>query len=182
MPATIITIAMITFLVEENKPLSQNFYDSCINTIQFHQLSCSCGHSGCLSIHGYYKRRVKTHEGSFMLVVCRVRCSECGKTHALLPSSIVPYSQISLVCCCQIISAFIGSGSINSVCEDYPEVDENNVKSVILRYRKHWKERLLSWNIKLEPVRLLVLACFSHYSAQFMQIHRTVNRIHPKPT
>ena len=181
-PATIITNSMITFLAEEYNPLSQSFYDSCINSIQFHQLSCSCGHSGCLNVHGYYRRKVKTHEGSFLLVVCRVKCSVCGKTHALLPSSMVPCSQIPLVCCCQVISAFVDGKNINSVCEDYPQVDENNVKSIILRYRKHWKERLLSWHIKLEPVRALIPACFSHYSVPFMQIRRTVNRIHPKTT
>lgn len=173
---------MITFLVEENNPLSQSFYNSCINNLQFHQLSCSCGHSGCLNVHGYYKRKVKTHEGSFMLAVCRVKCSECGKTHAVLPSSIVPYSQIPLVCCCQVISSLNGGGNINSVCDDYPEVDENNVKSIIRRYRRHWKERLLSFRISLKPVRDLVTACFSHYSLQFMQIHRTVNQVHPKTT
>ena len=173
---------MITFLVEENNPLSQNFYDFCINSIQFHQLTCSCGHSGCLSIHGYYQRKVKTHEGSFMLNVCRVICSECGRTHAILPSSIVPYSQIPLACCCQIISEYNQKSDINSVCEDYPEVDENNVKSVIRRYLKHWKQRLRSEYILLFPVRDLILKCFSHYSAQFMQIHRTINLLHLKTT
>jgi hypothetical protein len=97
---------MITLLVEENNPLSQSFYDYCINSLQFHQLTCSCGRSGCLNIHGYYQRKVKTHDGSFILTVCRVICSECGRTHAILPSSIVPYSQIPLACCCQIISDF----------------------------------------------------------------------------
>ena len=173
---------MITFLTEENNPLSQNFYDSCINSLQFHRLSCSCGHSGCLGIHGYYQRKVKTQNGSFLLVVCRVRCSVCGRTHALLPSSLVPYSQIPLVCCCQVISSLSTGGDINSVCEDYPEVDENNVKSIIRRYRRYWKERLLSHRIDLTPVRTLILACFSHYSVQFMQIHRTANLLFPKTT
>lgn len=169
---------MITFLVEENNPLSQNFYNSCLNSLQFHQFSCSCGHSGCLNIHGYYKRRVKTHEGSFWLVVCRVKCSVCGKTHAILPSSLIPYSQIPLVCCCQVISDLCSSSNINSVCENYPEIDENNVKSIIRRFQKHWKQRLLSFRINIDPVRELVLACFSHYSVQFLQIHKTANRIY----
>lgn len=173
---------MITFFVEENNPLSQSIYDSCVNSIQIHQLTCSCKHSGCLHIHGYYKRKVKTHVGSFMLAVCRLKCSECGKTHALLPSSIIPYSQIPLVCCCQIISSFLASKNVNSVCENYTDVDENNVKSVIRRYRKYWKERLLAFHISLAPVRDLVLACFSHYSLQFLQIRRTVNLTHSKTT
>ena len=173
---------MITFLAEENNPFSQSYYDSCINSIQFHQLSCSCGHSGCLHIHGYYKRKVKTTDGSFMLAVCRLKCSLCGKTHALLPSSLVPYSQIPLVCCCQIISSFHKSGNVNAVCRDYPDVDENNVKAIVRRYRKYWAERLLSFRLSFTPIRELVLSCFLHYSLQFMQIRRTANRIHRKTT
>ena len=173
---------MITLLVEENNPLSQSFYDYCINSLQFHQLTCSCGRSGCLNIHGYYQRKVKTQDGSFILTVCRVICSECGRTHAILPSSIVPYSQIPLSCCCQIISDFNNGNDINSACEDYPDVDENNVKSVISRFLKHWKQRLISENIHLFPLRALIHACFSHYSTQFMQIKRTVNLLHLKTT
>lgn len=173
---------MITFLVEENNPLSQNFYNSCINSLPFHQLTCSCGHSGCLNIHGYYKRKVKTREGSFMLSVCRVICSECGCTHALLPSSLVPYSQIPLVCCCQILSDYHHQKNVNTVCNDYPEVDENHVKSVIRRYLLHWRQRILSECIPLSPLRALITGCFAHYSAQFLQIHRTVNLIHLKTT
>ena len=173
---------MITFFVEENNPLSQNFYDSCVSSIQLHQLTCSCKHSGCLHIHGYYKRKVKDHSGFFILNVCRLICSECGKTHALLPSSIVPYSQISLVCCCQILHSFHVSENVNSICRDYPDIDENNVKSVIRRYLKYWKERLCAFRISLAPIRDLVIACFSHYSLQFLQIRRTVNLIHPKTT
>ena len=173
---------MITFLVEENNPLSQNFYDLCINSLQFHQLTCSCGRSGCLNIHGYYQRKVKTNEGSFMLNVCRVICSECGRTHAILPSSVVPYSQIPLVCCCQIISDHNHGNDINSVCDDYPEVDENNVKSIIRRYIKHWEQRLASERILLSPLRDLVLKCFSYFSTQFMQIKRTANLLHLKTT
>ena len=173
---------MITFLTKENNPLSQNFYDSCVNSLQFHQLICSCGHSGCLTIHGYYKRKVKTTDGAFMLSICRVRCSECGKTHALLPSSLIPYSQIPLVCCCQVISAFCSGDDIIAACNDYPLVDENNVKSIVRNYRRHWKERLLSFRISLDPVRSLILSCFAHYSAQFLQIRRTVNQLHLNTT
>ena len=173
---------MITFFVENCNHLSQDFYDSFLNRLQFHRLKCSCGHSGCLTVHGYYKRKVKAHGGSFMLTVCRVICSECGKTHAILPSSIVPYSQLPLVCQCLIIAACRNGCDATTICEEYPDVDENNIKHVIRNYRRHWKERLLSVGISLLPATLLVRECFAHYSAQFMQIHRTVNTFFSNPT
>lgn len=173
---------MITFLSEGNNPLSQKSYDSFLISLQFHQLTCSCGHSGCLHVHGYYKRKVKELIGSFMLRVCRVKCSECGKTHSILPSSLIPYSQLPLVCCCRIASALDNCTNVNSVCDEYPDVDENNVKSVIRRYRRHWKQRLLSERIRLNPIKALIISCFTHYSIQFMQVHRTVNRIYLNTT
>lgn len=87
---------MITIFVRDCNQISQSFYDSVIYDLQLHQLTCSCSHSACLSVHGYYKRTVKLSSGAIRLRVCRVKCSECGATHALLLSSMVPYSQTFL--------------------------------------------------------------------------------------
>ena len=76
-------------------PLNQKDYDDILSSIQFHQLTCTCGHSACLSVHGYYLRGLKTPDGIIRLRICRLRCHECRRTHALLPSLIVPYSQVS---------------------------------------------------------------------------------------
>lgn len=84
---------MITIFVPDCNQISQSFYDSVIFDLQLHQLTCSCSHSACLSVHGYYWRSVKLPSGTLRLRVCRVKCSECGTTHALLLSSIVPFSR-----------------------------------------------------------------------------------------
>ena len=47
---------MITLSTDFCNPISQDFYDDLLSSIQFHRLSCSCGLSGCLKIHGYYTR------------------------------------------------------------------------------------------------------------------------------
>ena len=41
---------MITLFVEENNPLTPNFYNDLINSLQLHQLKYPCGHSGSLYI------------------------------------------------------------------------------------------------------------------------------------
>ena len=68
---------MITVLVNENNPISQDFYDSVINSLQLHRIFCSCGHAGCLHIHGYYTRHVKTPAGTVILRILRLKCAEC---------------------------------------------------------------------------------------------------------
>ena len=97
---------MITLFVEENNPMTPTFYNNLIAALQFHRLICPCGHSGSLSIHGYYYRSVKTAQGLLRFRICRVICSCCGHTHALLLSSMVPYSRISLADHVSIISGF----------------------------------------------------------------------------
>ncbi len=87
---------MITLFVEKNNTLTQKFYNDLISNLQLHKLTCTCGKSGCLLVHGYYKRSIKVPSGKIHFRICRVKCAFCGKTHALLPSSIVPYSQLPL--------------------------------------------------------------------------------------
>lgn len=111
---------MITISVDFCNPISQKIYDDVINSLQFHRLSCPCGHSGCLSIHGYYDRTVKSGESDLRLHVCRVICSVCRHTHALLLSSIVPYSQISLPDQVDIIEHAASDGDFSSIMGPLP--------------------------------------------------------------
>jgi len=175
-------ILMITISVDICNPISQDFYDKTINNLQFHQLTCSCGLSGCLTIHGYYDRRVKSEDSFIHLHICRVRCSLCGITHALIPASIVPYSQISLPDQIRIISCDRRSGDFTPIMDSTPSIDENNISSVIRRYIHHWRQRLLSENISLSISLDFVHRCLTSFSRQFMQIRRTPNILFFKPT
>ena len=173
---------MITVFLKKCNPISQSFYDSIISRLQFHQLRCSCGHSACLTVHGYYKRSVKLPSGTVRLRICRVKCSECGVTHALLLSSMVPYSQILLSDQQRICSDYEDGRSVNRICEDNPSIDENNVKSILRNYRLRWREMLRSLSISLFPLADLIRSCFSNYSSQFLQIHRAVNTLFSNTT
>ena len=117
---------MITITVPFDNPLNQKTYENIINSLQFHQLQCTCGHSGCLTIHGYYTRSLKKDDSGIPLSICRVRCSHCGRTHALLPSLLVPYSQVSLQDQISIISSYEASGDYEEIMAGTPSVDENH--------------------------------------------------------
>lgn len=164
---------MIIVFVEDYNNFSQDYYNSVIDSLQLHQLTCTCGHSGCLCVHAYYSRSVFTPDGLVTIRICRVRCEFCGKTHALLLSSIVPYDRISLSDQYDIICAYEDGTDTDAVCDANNCIDENNVKSVILRYRRFWRQRLRSESIGLVPFASLVRGCLSVYCLQFMQIHPT---------
>ncbi len=173
---------MITVFVDNYNPISQKFYDNTINGLPFFQLSCSCGHSGCLTIHGYYNRSVKSGTSSIRLKVCRVRCSLCGRTHALMLSSMVPYSSVPLVEQINIISHSLSDSDFSSIMDTTPSIDESCVRSIIRRYRMHWLQRILSENISLCHISGLVQRCFSCFRRQFMQIKNTPNILFLTPT
>lgn len=164
---------MILISVKDYNQFSQDYYDSVINNLPFHQLKCSCGHSACLSIHAYYTRSVFLPDGIYPLRICRVRCSACGRTHALLLSSLVPYDRISLLDQHTVICAYEDGTDRNAVCDQNPTIDENNVKAIIRRYTHFWLQRLLSESIRLREISSLIRNCFSFYSMQFMQIRGT---------
>lgn len=166
---------MITIFVEENNPLTPNFYNNLINSLQFHRLTCTCGHSGCLSVHGYYTRSLKTPAGKLPFRICRVICSCCHHTHALLPSSMVPYSLVSIEEHIDIISSHEDGKGWESLMEHNPSIDESNCRYIIRSFLLHWKQRILSEKITLTDRTVLIHDCFSAFARQFMQIHCTPN-------
>ena len=176
------TFTMITIETENYNYISQDFYDNVINSIDLNQIPCTCGLSGSLIFYGSYKRKVQLQDRVIVLTIARVRCSACGHTHALLLSSIVPYSQIPTVVQVVTITALENGVSIESVLDKQCCVDESNLRSIIRSYRLHWKERLRSERIALTPFPLLIRQCFSYFSRSFMQIKNTRNKLFSAPT
>lgn len=168
---------MITIISDKINISNQTSYDLLINSVNINQLKCSCGHCGTLIRHACYNRRIKLPGGILVILnIVRVKCSHCGKTHALIPSSIVPYSQILLndhICIC---TNYINNISQQKIMTDNPLIDESNISYIIHNFNKHWVHRLAAFSISLIlNIRELVNKCFSLCSRQFMQIKCTIN-------
>ena len=174
---------MITIFNTTFNTLSQNYYDKTIDSLHFHRLTCSCGHSACLNKHAYYYRFIKTPLGKIRLRICRVKCSLCGTTHALLLAEMVPYSQIPLISQIYIArESMTASPDYSSVMAANPEIDESNIASVLRQFNRFWKERLLSQGISLADHNDLVHQAFAFFRRQFMQIKCTPNILFFIPT
>ena len=173
---------MITITVPFDNPLNLKTYENLINTLQFHQLQCTCGHSGCLTIHGYYTRSLKKDDSEITLSIFRVKCSHCGKTHALLPSQIVPYSQVSLQEQAAIISAYEDSGDFEQIMNRTPSIEENLIASMNKRFIIDCMLKIRSFLIDLSFPSRLVKLFFSLFMNQFMQIRQPPNILFLTPT
>lgn len=173
---------MITIKTENYNLISQDFYNKTIDSLDLNLIMCTCGHSGCLIRYGSYKRNVQLKDELITLTIVRVYCTACGHTHALLLSSLVPYSQIPLNVQISAIHAYESGHALSHILATQCFIDENNLKAVIRAYRLHWKERLCSAGLAVSEGNSLINGCFSHFSRQFMQIKTTINKLFLLPT
>lgn len=150
---------------------TQEDYDQEIDLLQINSMKCpnkKCGSCGLVN-HAYYVRSMRFDAKVIKLKVLRIRCYACGHSHALLPTFIVPYSQIPLFDQCHIISLFLQfklndfDSLINS------QLDCFDIKRVIHNFNQCWKERLVimkkSIHDSLTPITN------TYFDCQFMQIH-----------
>ena len=89
-----------------------------------------------------------------------------------MPYFLVPYSQVSLPEQKQLLEAVLKGKKLSQLLLN-SYVDENYVRYLIRKFRKHWEQRLLALKLSLKD--RLTVPCLSHYSKQFMQIRNTPN-------
>lgn len=173
---------MITVITKECNEFSQEFYDAAMDSIQICQLECSCRHCGCLISHGHYTRSVKTALGKVTLSVRGVQCTFCSTTHALLLSSIVPYSQVPLADHAAIASSYENGKNGMEVMDQNPELSPSQIFYILSLYIRFWRQRLLSERLVLSPIHALTQPCIRLFGRQFMQIKNTRNLLFVPPT
>ena len=173
---------MITIETEICNPISQAFYDNTVLSLDLNLVTCTCGHTGCLVWYGSYTRKLRLADQIITLRIARVFCSSCHHTHALLLSSIVPYSQIPLEVQASIAESYENGSGYKEILSTQSCIDENTISSIVRSFRLHWKERLHSQSVHLYPLQSLVQSCFAFFSRSFMQIKRTPNKLFSPPT
>lgn len=175
---------MITIEIPDiaSRTISQKAYDNIIASLYLPNIQCPCGHTGGLVHHGSYERTVKAPDGAFRLRICRVKCTFCGHTHAILPSSVIPYSQIPLKEQVDIIHSYEQKSGYTEILSSNLSIDENNIQSVILRYRRFWHQVLRLFQLSLYPIPKLIKQCYSAFQKQFMQIKNIPNSFIAIPT
>lgn len=77
------------------KDINQKSYTNTVNSIDFSKISCSCGATNSFKTHSYYVRNVSFLGLKIKIRIMRVICADCGRTHAILIESMVPFSILS---------------------------------------------------------------------------------------
>jgi hypothetical protein len=167
---------MITIFSTKIKSFSQESYNTMIKNLPYHRLSCTCGQKGHLIKHGYYYRFVKIYGKLCKLKILRLICKCCGKTQAILPNWIVPYSQVLLKDFITVIQHFLKKLSFETIMNKNLLIDESNIRYIIRQFKRHWKERLAVFKIPIVD-RITTIMSFKKYNRQFMQIKSTSNTL-----
>ena len=133
--------------------------------------------------YGRYTRWVKVDGEMVQLRIQRVRCKECGATHAVVLTYIVPYQWERLEDQVEIVQRWLRGEDSKEVMERNSLIDENTVGAVIRRFRRYWQARLESAKLSVElPLEELVGGCFAEYGRQFLQIRGVSNQLFLSPT
>ncbi len=177
-----VALTMITIETEICNPISQTFYDNTVLSLDLNLITCTCGHTGCLVWYGSYTRKLRLDDQVITLRIARVFCNSCHHTHALLLSSIVPYSQIPLEVHASIAESYENGSGYKEILDSQSCIDENTISSIVRSFRLYWRERLRSLSVPLYPLSSLVRSCFAFFARPFMQIKRTRNKLFSPPT
>lgn len=83
---------IIIKLSSKIKHITENQYKKIIQSLNFDELSCPKCNSKDLHAHASYSRYVDIFKRSHKVTIQRLRCPECGSTHAVLIEDMIPYS------------------------------------------------------------------------------------------
>ncbi len=75
--------------------LNQKIYDKIVCSINFDSISCdNCSHHHWTR-HSYYSRCIDYFFGKLKIIITRIICCHCGKTHAILIEGMIPFSSLN---------------------------------------------------------------------------------------
>lgn len=135
-----------------------------------------CGHHSFIC-WGYYTRTLIVFSIVVRLRVKRLRCKECGKTHAIHIPSMIGY-------CCTSLESIIDILISASTSDIEGPFEDSYIYKVKNNYKYKWKARLKA--IKIEDFNIDINILCSHvlntYNLQFMQIHCGNNYLYHSPT
>lgn len=152
----------------ENNDNIQNKYDNSLKELEIKSMKCSCGLKGQYIKHSSYKRTFKVNGRKRCIYIQRIYCKHCGRTHAILPSFLVPYKRNTLKQLIEDFELFLSSENSN---EKLTPEEKRNVPNF-----KKWKNILISMDINLnkiiDDIKKIIVFCAKHFSMCLFQSSR----------
>ena len=152
---------MIIVHCTDVKELTQKSYDEMTDSLHLELMKCPFCHHVGFYVNSYYERSVDDGEDSFRLLVKQIICPECGKTHAILPDTIIPYSKYTI----HVVHAIVTKDRPVQIFQNIPR---DTIWWIIAMFTRRWKQRLLSQNIPLEDSPVSISKqCIKAFNLEF---------------
>ena len=156
--------------------ITLSFYSQLTSALNFSDLPCPCCKECGMRIFAYYSRYVKNPDfpEKTKIRVLRVRCvnENCRKTHAILPSTIVPYSQITMADTISIVKAQ-SKEDARKILDENILISLEDIRKTKLKFLNFWKSRISNIEASLGSDRFFS-ECISVYKMHFMQLPPTI--------
>lgn len=169
-------VSMIIVLTNMIAEITQLDYNQIIYALNL--LALPCPHCKCIGmcIFAYYFRKVKncSSDEKTKLRILRVRClnEECKKTHAILPSTIVPYSQITMADTIDIIQCESKDKELEILGRNIL-LDPKDIYRTKRRFTEYWKSKIADIKAAMGDSSFFT-ACIDKFKRHFMQIPFTL--------
>lgn len=142
---------MITIFVPSDTPITPTIYKKILYCISLSKLKCTCAAIGQFIFYGTYHRFIKNDYSKYRLQICRIKCKNCCHTHAILLSTLVPYSQHPLIEYIYTIDFFekritsnvYNKPSIKCMLDKIKTMDDNDMHHIYRQYRRYWRKHIL---------------------------------------
>ena len=128
------------------KTSSKNMFEGFMSQFKVHQVCCPYCHStGNCVIDGDYERNlidfIRGKTVYTQVQVCRVKCTSCGETHAILPDFIIPYNQYSLFFILRALGEYLCRPlTVSQLCERFA-ISE----SMLYRWKNLFCQQKVLW-------------------------------------
>ena len=149
--------------------------DRYLDQIDLHRLPCTCDRHDMV-LHSCYERYIRTSHGKFKLLVTRVRCKSCGKTHAILLSSIVPWQSVKLAVQIRILK----DDQMDRLTKDNIHIDEQVISRVKKNFKNRYRAWMLSFHLTFDDD--LVFHAYRSFRSNFMQVRKGSYQLFPIST
>ena len=113
---------IITKTEKKFKYLTQQQYNLNILKLDIRAIRCSCGRCATLIYHGCYSRIYKHGSYRNQIMITRVLCTYCTRTHSILLEDMIPYSGYdfeSIISCTKSSSDLIDCQSLKRYYRDF---------------------------------------------------------------
>lgn len=158
-----------------NRIITKSNYFHVIQSLNLKSIHCSkCNNTHCFSIHCYYTRYVRYGPALNKLTILRIKCDCCGITHAVLPYSIIPYTQRTLEDTIIIYDLIDSNASFNHILiADYPSISLIDI--FILKRSFHlWKDVMANIFLNDSPWKI--------FKSSFELMNRNLSQIRYRHT